>query len=438
MAYDGLRTEEDLASQGYTPAQRHAISYDGNNLFGAATAAGDASLDALKFAGNAGVGLVNKGLNGTLGLFGIQRDTGENHLNYATQNAADWQQNAARYGRNLQLGLANLVGGTMQPAGVVPVPAAPRPVATAGAGATPKAPAPKAPTPQATQAAQAPRVPDKNSVMNVALPGQARTSNVTLPVPTHTGSVSNGITFGLPPVDMRASPGIASTPFVGLGYNPNNVVDPNQKTEEELLSSRIGQILSDRDSAVRVLRNAGSVGAPTRPGEVTRAKLIMDNATGLAQSLYGVMNTGQQVASKAITDVATSNADNQTKIADRQLANAAMLRHAQIAGQYGLLGEEAKANTALSAKLAEMQSKVMSESGANAKNLAEAGIINSRHQYALNAMAKDPQLAAWLLLNNMPETKVTVDANGGVYKTGPGTVVRVPTTEEINNAKAGK
>lgn len=435
MAYDGLRTEEDLASQGYTPAQRHAISYDGNNLFGAVTAAGDASLDALKFAGNAGVGLVNKGLNGTLGLFGIQRDTGENHLNYATQNAADWQQNAARYGRNLQLGLANLVGGTMQPAGVVPVPAAPRPVATAGKGATSAGvAAPKAPAPAATP--QTFRIPDKYDAMVDKATGATR-GNVTLPVPTRTGNASNGITFGLPPVGMRASPGVASPPFVGLGYNPDNVVDTNQKTQEELLSSRIGQILDERARAISVLSDPDRL-KQRALGEVTRAKIIADNATGLAQSLYGVMGTGQQVASKAVTDVATSNADNQTKIADRQLANNALLQHAQITGQYGLLGEEAKANGALSAKMAEMQSKVMSESGVNAKNLAEAGIINSRHQYALNAMAKDPQLAAWLLLNNMPETKVTVDANGGVYKTGPGTVVRVPTTEEINNAKAGK
>ena len=436
MAYDGLRTEEDLASQGYTPAQRHAISYDGNNLFGAATAAGDASLDALKFLGNAGVGLVNKGFNGTLGLFGIQRDTGENHLTYAAQNAADWQQNAARYGRNLQLGLANATGGTMQPAGVVPAPTAPRPVASTthtqpAGGVAPKAPAPQAP--------QASRTPDKYDVMVDKATGATR-GNVTLPVPTRTGSVSNGITFGLPPVDMRASPGVASTPFVGLGYNPNNVVDPNLKTEEELLSSRIGELMGERARATSVLSDNSVLGRAQRaPGAVTRAKIIADNATGLAQSLYGVMNAGQQTASKSITDVATSNADNQTKIADRQLANAAMLRHAQITGQYGLLGEEAKAKGTVAAKRAEMQSKVMTDGGANAKNLAEAQLLNLRYQLALKAAGGDDVLAAQIAYGAPQNSSMAFDQNGGgAYQLGYGPATRVVTPQELDDAKKGK
>ena len=434
MAYDDLPTPDALAAQGYTPAQIEAKRAPNHNLSFALTHFGRGVHDTLGAAGHGFVGGVNKALNAGLGLVGIDRTTGENHLNIASQYAADAQQAAAGVGRNLQNAVATGLGGTMQPAGVVPVTAAPRPVAST----THTQPAGKV-KPPAPQAPQAFRIPDKYDAMVDKATGATR-GNVTLPAPTRTGSTSNGITFGLPPVDMRASPGIASTPFVGLGYNPNNVVDPNLKTEEELLSSRIGALMDERARATSVLSDNSVLGrAQQAPGAVTRAKLIMDNATGLAQSLYGVMGTGQQTASKSITDVATSNADNQTKIADRQLANAAMLRHAQITGQYGLLGEEAKANAALSAKMAEMQSKVMSEGGANAKNLAEARKLTMLQQLALNAAGSDDLLAAQILNGNTQPVSMAFDQNGGgAYQLGYGPATRVVTLQELDDAKKGK
>ena len=442
---NGLPTPDELAAQGYTPAQGSAVRATGNNLSTAFTESGRNVENLLKLGGNAFVGGTNRLANGTLGLFGINRTVGNDYWDAVGQNAADVADSTAGVVRNLQNAVATGVGGTMQPAGLPPVPAIQPPV-SAGApmmGTSARAVAGAKPVglTQATQATQAPqafRIPDKYDVMVDKATGATR-GNVTLPVPTRTGSVSDGITFGLPPVDLRASPGVASTPFVGLGYNPNNVVDPNLKTEEELLSSRIGQILGERARAISVLSDDSVLGRAQRaPGAVTRAKMIADNATGLAQSLYGVMNTGQQTTSKSITDVATSNADNQTKIADRQLANAALLRHAQITGQYGLLGEEAKANGAVAAKRAEMQSKVMTDGGANAKNTMEARMLGFRLMLAQAAAQKDSVLAAQILAGSPQNSSMAFDPNGGAYQLGYGASVRVPTPQEIKAAAEGK
>lgn len=433
---NGLPTPDELARQGYTPAQINAKRSEGHNMAIAGTELGRGIGSTLAAGGNGFVGGVNWLANRGLGLLGIERNTGEDYLTAAAQNVADGQSSAAGFGRNLQNALATGLGGEMKPAGLAPVALPPVTPAAAGAPVLGSAVGKvKPPAPAATP--QTFRIPDKYDVMVDKATGATR-GNVTLPVPTRTGNASNGITFGLPPVGMRASPGVASPPFVGLGYNPDNVVDPNQKTQEELLSSRIGQVLDERARAISVLSDPDRL-KQRALGEVTRAKMIADNATGLAQSLYGVMGTGQQTASKAVTDVATSNADNQTKISDRQLANNALLQHAQIAGQYGLLGEEAKANAALSAKMAEMQSKVMSEGGANAKNLAEAQKLTMLYQLAQAAAGKDPLLAAQILNGNIQPASMAFDQNGGgAYALGYGPSALVATPQQLKDAKAGK